>query len=335
MTSDVSRVAAAFVEERLPTARGLGAALADLIEDPEAFTRSLTEGLQLLADPGYEQEQERIAPGSGATIGVRWPLVHAIERALKRPLGESSSSSALWLAQRLARSEYREVRLFSLPALRRTLPDDPERAWQLMRRLARGANDWISVDSLADVYAVGILAEPFRWAEIEQLVYSQHRMERRLVGSTLARLPYCLTPAARRAGAVAAIAPRALSIVAQLIGDADDQVQKALSWAIREWSRVAPEQAVQLLQDHTRIAADTQDGNRAWVIRDAVALIDPGVAADIRSRLTGIRRRPGATSTSPAGLAAATFLAAAAGTDDTLTDRAVAMQGQRFARRSA
>ena len=126
-----------------------------------------------------------------------------------------------------------------------------------MRRLARGANDWISVDSLADVYAAGILAEPFRWAEIEQLVYSQHRMERRLVGSTLARMPYRLTPAARRAGAVTAIAPRALAIVAQLIGDADDQVQKALSWAIREWSRVAQAPAEQLLRDEARIAVET------------------------------------------------------------------------------
>ena len=335
MTSEVSRRAAAFVEERLPEARGLGAALADLTEDPESFTRALTEGLERLADPAYAQEQDRVAPGSGATIGVRWPLVHAIERALKRPLAESSSSSTLWLAQRLARSEYREVRLFSLPALLQTLPDDPERAWQLMRRLARGAQDWISVDSLADVYAAGILAEPFRWAEIEQLVYSQHRMERRLVGSTLARMPYRLTPAARRAGAVTAIAPRALAIVAQLIGDADDQVQKALSWAIREWSRVAQRAAEQLLRDEARTAVQNHDGNRAWVIRDALAIIDAGLADELRSQLAGIRRRPGAPSSSPASEAASTFLSAALAADETLTDRAVAMQGERFARRTA
>ena len=86
--------------ERLPEARGLGAALTELTEDPESFTRALTEGLIGLADPVYANEQERVAPGAGATIGVRWPLVHAIERVLKRPLAESSSSSTLWLAQR-------------------------------------------------------------------------------------------------------------------------------------------------------------------------------------------------------------------------------------------
>ena len=222
--------AAALVAERLPQARGLGLALAELIDDPESFTRTLTEGLEQLADEAYAIEQERVAPGSGAVIGTRWPLVHAVERALRRPLGESSSSSALWLAQRLAASEYREVRLFSLPCLERSLPDDPERSWQLMRRLGRGARDWISVDTLASVYAQGILLEPFRWAELEQLVYSKQNMERRLVGATLARMPYEIQGGAGRSEALDA--GRALELISMLMGDADDQVQKALSWAL-------------------------------------------------------------------------------------------------------
>lgn len=322
------------MEERLPEARGLGALLADLIEDPESFTRTLTEGLGRLADPVYAREQERVAPGSGAVIGVRWPLVHAVQRVLKPALSESSSSSTLWLAQRLSTADRREVRLFSLPALLRTLPDEPERAWQLMRRLARAAQEWISVDALADLYAAGILYEPFRWAEIEQLVYSQHRMERRLVGSTLARMPYRLTPAARRGGAGSAFSPRALALIAQLMGDADDQVQKALSWAIREWSRVAPRAAQQLLNDETLLAARTSDGNRAWVIRDSLMLIDQRVAAELRAQLAGLRRSPTATPTSPASRASVAFLAAGRA-DDSLADGAVAMQGERFARRSA
>jgi hypothetical protein len=330
----VSRIAAAFVEEHLPEARGLGTTLADLTEDPESFTRVLTEGLQRLADPVYEREQERVAPGSGATIGVRWPLVHAVQRTLRRPLAEASSSSALWLAQRLSSSEYREVRLFSLPCLLRALPDDPERAWQLMRRLARGSHDWISVDSLAEVYATGILAESFRWAEIEQLVYSEHRMERRLVGSTLARMPYAMNAAARRTGVPATLAGRALELVGQLVGDADDQVQKSLSWALREWSRVARVAVEKLLAEETDTAVRTANGNRAWVIRDSLALIDPRVADGLRTQLTGIRRRPGGPSTSRASQAANTFLGGAAAAGQ-LADQAVAMQGERFARRSA
>ncbi|MEA2622581.1 MAG: alkylation repair enzyme [Chloroflexota bacterium] len=336
MTSEVSRRAAAFVEERLPQARGLGLELADLIEDPESFTRALTEGLERLVDPAYEAEQERVAPGSGATIGVRWPLIRAVQRALTPALAESSSSSVLWLAQRLSASELREVKLFSLPCLQRSLPDDPERSWQLMRRLGRGARDWITVDSLADVYAAGILNEAFRWAEIEQLVYSEHRMERRLVGSTLARMPYRMAPAARRAAVQSGTsldARKALDLIAQLIGDADDQVEKALSWAIREWSRVDPRAAEQLLVDETERAVRTDDGHRAWVVRDSLALIDPRVAAELRARLSGVRRRTGGPSTSRASEAARSF----AGPEalGALAERVVAHQGERFARRSA
>ena len=43
---------------------------------------------------------------------------------------------------------------------------------------------------LAHAVARGILAEPYRWAELEQLVYSPSRWERRLVGSTIATLTH-------------------------------------------------------------------------------------------------------------------------------------------------
>ncbi len=320
--------AAARVAQRLPQARGLGLALADLIDDPEAFTRALTEGLEALSDDAYANEQERVAPGSGVVIGTRWPLIHAVERALRRPLRESSSSSALWLAQRLASSEFREVRLFSLPCLERSLPDDPERSWQLLRRLGRGARDWISVDTLASVYAQGILLELFRWAELEQLVYSKQNMERRLVGATLARMPYEVQGAPVRSTALDA--GRALELVSTLIGDADDQVQKALSWALREWSRVDRVAVERLLDREATLAARTDDGHRAWVIRDSLALIDPRVAAALREQLANVRKRGSAPSTSEASRAAANFAAPLA-----LADSAVAQQGERFGRETA
>lgn len=320
--------AAALVAERLPQARGLGLALAELIDDPEAFTRALTEGLEQVSDEAYAAEQERVAPGSGAVIGTRWPLVHAIERALRRPLRESSSSSGLWLAQRLASSEFREVRLFSLPCLERSLPDDPERSWQLMRRLGRGARDWISVDTLASVYAQGILLEPFRWAELEQLVYSKQNMERRLVGATLARMPYEIQGRAARNQVLDT--RRALGLVSTLMGDADDQVQKALGWALREWSRVDRVAVEGLLDREATVAARTGDGHRAWVIRDSLTLIDPRVATELRAQLADVRRRGSSPSTSEASRAAATFSAPL-----DLADAVVAQQGERFARRTA
>jgi 3-methyladenine DNA glycosylase AlkD len=330
LTSDVSRRAQAFVAERLPEARGLGHALADLIDDPESFVHVLGEGFEHLADEAYAAEQERVAPGSGVVFGVRWPLIDAVAGQLRKPLAMASAASALWLAERLAAADEREVRLFSHVALRRSLPDDPERSWQLMRRLARRANDWISIDTLADLYAQGILAEAFRWAELEQLVYSAHRWERRLVGSTIARLPFQVPSSRRRE---LARLP-ALTVVKSLIGDADDQVQKALSWALREWTKVDIDGVAQLLRDEAAHAAEVSDGHRAWVVRDALPAL-PALAPELRALLEGIRRRADAPSTSSAAAVAAAFSGGADWRD--LTERAAATQGdrQRMARRGA
>jgi len=325
LTSDTSRQAAALVEARLPDATALGDELGDLIGEPEAFAITLRDGLRMLADRDHAAAQERIAPGSGEIIGVRWPLVHAIARALRLPFRESSPDMVLWLAQRLATEPAREVRLFALPCLAVTLPGDPERSWQLLRRLARGAGDWISVDTIAAVYAQGVIAERFRWAELEQLVYSDRRMERRLVGSTLARLPHAL-PRSRRLR----LDPRPpLDLIAQLMGDADDQVQKALSWALREWSRVDRSAVGEWLDRQSVLAAATGDGHRAWVIRDALPAQPEPAAQAIRKRLAGVRRTAGAPSTSPAtGIAQQFGLGG-------LTDQAVARQGERFDGRGA
>jgi 3-methyladenine DNA glycosylase AlkD len=213
----------------------------------------------------------------------------------------------------------------ALPCLRRALRDEPERTWQLLRRLARGANDWISVDSLADVYAQGVLAERFRWAELEQLVYSEQPMERRLVGSTLARIAHAVPP--DRRASLAGLP--ALTLIQSLMGDADDQVQKSLSWACREWAKVDPAGVTELLVEEARIAAATRDGCRAWVVRDALAALPPSTAARLREQLAGVRRRAGATSTSRAASVAAGFNLGA------LTDAAVARQGDRYARTGA
>ena len=307
----VTARAEAFVAAHMPAAAALGKRLADELVDPSLFVPHLAAGLEGLADPEYRAAQTWIAPGVHGAIGVRGPLVGAIERALRGPLARSSPAVAVSLADALSRDGRFEVRLFAHAMLRRSLPDDPERSWQIVRRLARVASDWISVDALADVVARGILLEPFRWAEIEQLVYSPGRWERRLAGSTLATLPFRLPPAARpmlsgRPG---------LEIVGMLIGDDDADVQKALSWALRSWRQVDPAGVAGLLRGEASRAVERGDGARAWVVRDALtgAGADEALAAELRTLLAGIRRRPGAPNTSRAHEAAAAYALGSAG----------------------
>jgi hypothetical protein len=323
----VTRRADRLVAERLPLAAALGERISDLTEDPEAFTGALEAGLRELADPVYAAAQPRVAPGGAPVIGVRVPLLRAVERPLRGALRETSSASALWLAQRLIPEPLREVRGFAIPALRRSMPDDPERSWQALRRLGAGARDWIEVDGQADVWASGILAETFRWAELEQLAYSLRPMERRLVGSVLARLPHLL-PRSRRGTLEGPTSERALSLVRTLIGDADPRVQKALAWALREWAIVDPAGVTQLLETESRIAVERADAHRASVLRGTLRAVPAPVATRVRPRLAAVRGRRHAPPTSQAatGLAGLERFAALAG-------RAVGQQGRRYGRR--
>ncbi|MBA2255104.1 MAG: DNA alkylation repair protein [Chloroflexi bacterium] len=305
MTSSVTERAEAFVGSHLPEARGLGTVLADLLDEPDQFIVALTDGFRRLADEEYAAEQARVAPGGAEVIGVRWPLIRATARQLRQPLRESSSATAISLAQRLAGESIREVRLFAHLLLARALPDDPERAWQVMRRLARVATDWICIDDLAELTARGVIQESFRWAELEQLVYSAHPLERRLVGATLARLPYELPPYRRQD----LPAERGLELIGTLMGDADPWVQKALGWALRSWVQVDQAKTATFLRREADHAAATGDGNRAWVVRDALGVQPPAVAAEIRLRVGTVRRHADAPDTSEAGTTSAAFRA--------------------------
>ncbi len=301
--SPITAEANAFVADRRPEAEALGRSLADEVNDPDAFVAALRSGFADLSDPAYLEGQRRIAPGIGALHGVRWPLIEAVKRGFREATRRERTSGWLFVADRLLRERTLEERWFAFGLLERLVVDDTERAWQLIRRASREAGDWITVDSLAHPVGKGILLEPYRWAELEQLVYSRSRWERRLVGSTIATLPHV----DRRRGRDPEVARHGLGLIGELIGDDEADVQKALAWALRSMAAVDLPATTTFLDEQADLAAASSDGHRAWVIRDALAKIDPADAERIRVRLDGIRRRSGAPATSRASATADRF----------------------------
>ena len=295
--------AATILAEREDRAAALGAELADDLHDPAAFAKALYDAFAELADPEYRAGQAFIAPGIGPTHGVRTPLQVNVRRAFEKASRRASPSELLAICDRLLREPEREARWFAISTLQRTLPSDPERTWQLLRRGASEADDWITVDDLAHPFGKGILAEPYRWAELEQLTVSPSRWERRLVGSTIATMPYVN----RSLGRSRDVTVRALPLLATLIGDAEADVRKSLSWAYRSMAIVDREATTAALEREATVAADHGDGNRAWVIRDSLSKLDPADAARLRDRLANVRRRAGAAATSQAAELAGRF----------------------------
>ena len=295
--------AVAFVAAHRGPAETLGTGLAELINDPDAFATALRRGLASLSDPEYLAGQRRVAPGIGLLHGVRRPLLAAVQRGFRQATRRDRSTPLLFVADRLFREPELEARWFAFGLLERTIDVETERTWQLLRRAAREAGDWITVDSLAHPYAQGIAAEPYRWAELEQLVYSPLRWERRLVGSTIATMTH------DNGGTKYAqeVPGRALPILAQLMGDAEPDVQKALSWAYRSLAAIDPGATAAALRTEADQATATSDGHRAWVIRDTLGKLEPTTADELRTQLSGIRKRAGAPATSAATETAARF----------------------------
>jgi 3-methyladenine DNA glycosylase AlkD len=302
-TSPITARAIELVADLRPGAESLGRRLAEETADPDRFAEVLSAGLAALADPAYLAGQRRIAPGIGDLHGVRWPLIEAIKRGFRQATRRERTSNWLFIADRLLREPKLEARWFAFGLLERLIVDDTERAWQLIRRAARDAGDWITVDSLAHPVGTGVLNEDYRWAELEQLVYSPSRWERRLVGSTIATIPFI----DRRRGREPGVATHGLGLIGELIGDAEPDVQKALAWALRSMAGVDRAATTEFLESEATQAATATDGHRAWVIRDALSKIEPADAERIRTRLAGIRRRADAPSTSRAAETASRF----------------------------
>lgn len=296
-----------FVAEHLEQAVALGNRLAELVPDTDAFVAAINEGLAGIADPACVDGIRFVTPGLGPVLGVRLPLLEAAHKAFKRGTRQTSTALLVSAMDCLLREELREIRWFGIWNLGRLLATDPERTWQLLRGAAREADEWITVDTLAHSYGEGILRDDHRWAEIEQLVYSPSRWERRLVGSTIATLPHARgLPGARSP----VVVERGLALVGQLIGDAEPDVQKALSWALRTLAQLDARATTRFLEAETATARATDDGHRAWVIRDSVSKLPAETAARLRTDLDGIRRHPGAPSTSWAAAIAAEFATA-------------------------
>jgi 3-methyladenine DNA glycosylase AlkD len=292
-----------LVRERASRARAFGERLAGDLGDPTQFAADLAEAFRDLADPDYRIGQAFVAPGIGPTHGVRTPLQVALRKGFDRASRKASNSELLLAADRLLRAPEREARWFAITTLQRTLTREPERTWQLLRRAASEADDWITVDTLAHPFGKGILAEPYRWAELEQLTVSPSRWERRLVGSTIATIPFVN----RTLGRAPEVVQHGLELLATLIGDNEPDVQKALSWGYRSMAMVDEAATTTALEREARIAAGENDGHRAWVIRDVLSKLDASAAAAIKATLGSVRRRPNSPSTSAAAALAIRF----------------------------
>ena len=298
--SPATQRARAFVAQRTPDALALGTAAGELVNEPVTLAATVHAGLERLADPEYHEGMHWVAPGLGPTLGVRQPLLAAVSRGLRgrcETIGRppSSTSPTPCCGTRCSRSTgwVRPARADDRRRARAHVAAGPRgggRRGRLdHRRLAgprRGSRHPRGAVPLGGAGAARVLA--LRWS-----------------GAWSGRPSRRSRTSIARAGREPEVAARALPILADLIGDADADVQKALSWALRAMSTVDHDATLAFLRREAATARRDDDGHRAWVVRDSLESCRPRRPTSSVARLAGIRKRPGAPSTSRAAATAA------------------------------
>ena len=171
--------------------RALGAELAELVNDPDAFAARLDAGLRALADPDVPRRparrRARASARSTASAGRSWPRSRA---AFRRATRRDRPTTLLFLADRLLREPDLGAALVRLrpPRAHARRRDRADLAAPAPRRPRGRRLDHRRQPGPRRTRRRP--AEPYRWAELEQLVYSPSRWERRLVGSTIATMTH-------------------------------------------------------------------------------------------------------------------------------------------------
>jgi hypothetical protein len=101
-TTDRSR---AFVDAHRTASVALGREAGDLVNDPALVVRRLRDGLPALADEAYLEGERLIAPGIGALLGVRNPLLSGVGSGFRAATRRDRPTALLSVAEHLLREE--------------------------------------------------------------------------------------------------------------------------------------------------------------------------------------------------------------------------------------
>lgn len=204
---------------------------------PKEFSSSeiiaaVTQSLEEQADDlEYKAGVSRTVPGAPKTFGVRVPKLRAIAKTLVKQY-RSQSERLIDLSLQLweeGSREHRLLALFVLAGLKKKLP--PAKRWELGVDFLPDIADWELCDQMCHALLGQALAEaPGYMDRLEQWLDDENFWVRRaaLVSTILLRRAKYAEPLASE------LDKRALAMCAQLLGDEEHYIRKAVDWSVRE-----------------------------------------------------------------------------------------------------
>jgi len=178
---------------------------------------AIKQALMAMSDPDAKAATRKFAPTSQNVYGVRVPLLNQ--------LAKEHSEGGFELAEALWKSGSFEERLLAAKLLGSSCKKDPGKALSLAKKFACEISDWAVCDTLATQGLRGIAVkkkdELFAWSK--KLVRSNNLWERRL---SLVLLTHFVKDKDAR--------PQINETIAQLSGDKEYYVKKAVQWLQRD-----------------------------------------------------------------------------------------------------
>jgi 3-methyladenine DNA glycosylase AlkD len=211
------------------------------------------------------------------TAGIPVPILKEIGDTLSRS-AQKHVQDFLPLAQLLWEGYGREGRVVALPALGTMELADPEGIVPLLHHLCRSCITWEDCDRLAmDALEPIVRKQPEKWLPVmETWLMDENKWVRRagvtVVGRLAMKQPRLTT--------------RCLDLCQHLLFDTDDDVRKAVSFAIRICVRGEVGPVVAFLQRHV----PPQDPAATWVLCDVIRSMGKAFLKEFRPLLPEYER---------------------------------------------
>jgi 3-methyladenine DNA glycosylase AlkD len=180
-----------------------------------------------------------------ADLNVRnTPALRGVRRELSRQLRHAPAETVLALARRLLQTPTNERRFFAYEFIHHHRAAGAELGGQELEEFGRGIDNWGAVDMFA-CYLAGPAWRAGQIPEglIHQWARSADRWWRR--AALVATVPLN-----NKTHGGAGDSKRTLAVCRLLLGDRDDMVVKAMSWALRELSKRDPNTVAAFLDRH-------------------------------------------------------------------------------------
>lgn len=200
--------------------------------------------LKKVVDPGRLEWSKGYYPSSLDILGVKVPDIRNVRKELSRKLKGRGPSDIVRIAKLLVGTG-----IFECQQVAYELLDSNKKALRSLTRedledLGKGLDNWVSVDTYSG-WLAGVAWREGRLPDdvIEDWARSDNRWERRTA-------VVCTIALNQKARGGTGDVERTLWVCEMVASDRDDMVEKALSWALRELSKIDRGPVIEFMEKH-------------------------------------------------------------------------------------